>query len=84
MQKPENCFNWPINWDAGFEYPWVIACGGSETPFQIKGKWYLYMRNMRDYKNYYYSYDSDTFIAAAEFDSARQAEKQTELLKRFQ
>jgi hypothetical protein len=67
MQKPENCNNWPTNWDTGFEYPWVIACGGAETPFQKNGKWYLYCRNMRDYKNYYYSYDSDTFIPDTEF-----------------
>jgi hypothetical protein len=51
----------------GFQFPWAVGCGGSETPFTKDGKRYLYVWNCQDRKHYYYCYDTDIFILDKDF-----------------
>jgi hypothetical protein len=53
---------WPTNWDKAFTYPYRIGGGGSETPFQKNGKWYLYVWNAKDGKHYIYDYSADAYL----------------------
>ena len=57
---------YPTNWDKGFEAPYQIASGGHEVPFLKHGKWYIYIWNSEDKKNYIYSYSDDIYLDDSE------------------
>ena len=41
---------------------WVVACGGTETPFTYNGKTYLYMWNPATGEHAYYCETDDLFV----------------------
>ena len=51
----------PVNWNKGWQWPWQIGGGGSETPYLVNGKWKLYVWNAKERKHYVYDFASDTF-----------------------
>ena len=61
----DNC---PYNWKKDWPYPWSIGCGGNEVPSSVSGKWYLYVWNSEEKKNYYYCFNDDLFIIEEEFE----------------
>jgi hypothetical protein len=54
-----------------FQHPWYVGCGGTETPFTLNGKRYLYVWNMAERKHYYYCFDEDLFISDTDFHATR-------------
>ena len=55
--------NWPTNWDKGFDWPYVIAGGGSEIPFRNpqNNHWMIYVWNAVKHQHGYYDYNEDIF-----------------------
>lgn len=53
--------DFPTNWNVGFQSPYSIGGGGSETPFLKDGKWKLRVYNSQDQKHYLYDYGTDMF-----------------------
>lgn len=51
----------PVNWQKGWQWPWQIGGGGSETPYIENGRWKLYVFNAQERKHYVYDFDSDMF-----------------------
>ena len=56
------------DWRSGWQHPWQIGCGGNETPCKVNGKWYIYVWNADEKKNYYYSFSDDVFLTEKEFE----------------
>lgn len=48
------------------DYNWVAACGGTEQPFNYRGKSYLYMWNNATGEHKYYCRTDDLFLADEE------------------
>lgn len=46
---------------------WVPACGGTERPFQMKGKTYLYMWNVSTCEHAHYCVTDDVFLSTSEW-----------------
>ena len=63
----------PYNWRNDWLHPWAIGCGGNEVPSIVSGKWYLYVWNVEEKKNYYYCFNDDLFITEKEFDAVLNA-----------
>jgi hypothetical protein len=55
----------PHGWDLGFQSPYKLQQG--EKPFQVGGKWYLYLWDGKKNDNVVYDYSSDMFIPYDEF-----------------
>lgn len=49
----------PANWDKGWFYPWQIAGGGKEIPYQEGGKWKLRIFNAKERKYYIHDFATD-------------------------
>jgi|DEB0MinimDraft_3_1074331.scaffolds.fasta_scaffold217237_3 hypothetical protein len=41
---------------------WIPACGGTEKPFTVQGKVYLYMWNWQTREHAYYCQTDDMFV----------------------
>lgn len=52
-----------LNKIATGHYQWIIACGGTETPFTYEGKTYTYMWCPATREHAYYCHEDDTFYA---------------------
>ena len=44
------------------DYAWIAACGGTEHPFTLRGKKYLYMWNYITKTHGYYCITDDVFV----------------------
>jgi len=60
--------NCPYDWKSAWQAPWQIACGGTEIPSQVNGKWYLMVLNLDENKYYYYCFEEDIFKTEKEFE----------------
>ena len=63
--KKQDC---PYDWRNAWQAPWQIGCGGSEIPCLVNGKWYVYVWNTDEKKNYYYCFNEDIFLTEKEFE----------------
>lgn len=61
----------PSDWAKGFEWPWMIGGGGSETPYLKNGKWKLYIWNAKTKKHYEYDFADDIFTLAEAADQVK-------------
>lgn len=50
-----------------FAFPWQVGCGGTEVPFSLKGRRYIYVWNQVERRHYYYSFSEDIFISDSDF-----------------
>lgn len=51
-----------IERQAQSSYAWVAACGGTEKPFTLRGKQFLYMWNYVSKLHVYYCITDDVFV----------------------
>ena len=63
-------YDWRNNWQA----PWQIACGGTEIPCQVLGKWYIMVLNTKEQKYYYYCFNEDIFKTEEEFEKIKNSQ----------
>jgi hypothetical protein len=69
----------PANWKDGFDYPYAIGAGGSETPFLRGNQWYLRVYNTLERKHYLYNFQNDMFELDEDYNPAREGEQAAKL-----
>jgi hypothetical protein len=57
----------PHDWEKGFHHPYKVPQG--EQPFQVGGRWYLYVWDGREKDHVVYDFSSDMFIPYGEFQA---------------
>lgn len=55
----------PESWKIGHTFPYALASG--EEPFQLHGRWYLYVRDYRNNDNAVFSFSEDIYYSYSDF-----------------
>lgn len=63
----------PNQWKEGHTWPYMLATG--ETPFILHGRWFLYVRDLRNNDNAVFSFSEDIYYSYADFRSDILGEK---------
>lgn len=62
---PLECpYNWKYDWPEHI----TIGCGGTETPTEIAGKWYIYLYDRQEGVHKYFCFNDDLYISDKEFE----------------
>ena len=65
---PHNSLECPYNWRLDWPEHITIGCGGTETPTQIAGKWYLYLFDRNEGSHKYFCFNDDLYISDKYFE----------------
>ena len=63
-----NSLECPYQWESGYPEGVSIACGGTERPQKIAGKWYIYVWIPTLQFHQYYCFNDDLFYSDKYFE----------------